>query len=74
MREPDNPMIDPWHHDEPTVGATDPCEVKYLKCERCGDRTAEADLDDDGVCDICREGIREPEPYPWEVNYKKPPF
>ena len=59
MNEPDNPMISPCYHDEPTVGATDPCEVKYLKCERCGDRTAEADLNGEGVCDICREEMEE---------------
>jgi len=54
MREPDNPMIGPYHRDEPTAEVTDPYEVKYSQCQRCGDRTAEADLDSEGICDICR--------------------
>jgi len=74
MNEPDNPMVSPCYRDCPTVEVTDPYEVKYQQCQRCGERTADADLDGDGVCDICREEMREPGPYPWEDNYKKPPF
>jgi len=74
MRDIDNPIIDPYYKDYPAVEATDPYEVKYSQCQRCGERTAEADLDGEGVCDICREEMEEPEPYPWESNYKKPPF
>ena len=54
MREPDNPMIDPYYKDCPTVEATDPYEIKYMQCERCKEQTAEADFYD-GICDICRE-------------------
>ena len=59
MRDIDNPMIGPYYKDWPTVEAADPYEVKYSQCQRCGDRTAEADLDSEGVCDICREEEQE---------------
>jgi len=59
MRDIDNPMIDPYYKDEPTADVTDPYEVKYSQCQRCGERTAEADLDGEGICDICREEEQE---------------
>ena len=59
MRDIDNPMISPCYRDCPTVEVTDPYEVKYQQCQRCGERTAETDLDSDGVCDICREEMEE---------------
>ena len=58
MRDIDNPIIDPYYKDEPTVKVIDPYEVKYSQCSRCGERTAEADMDD-GICDICREEMEE---------------
>jgi formylmethanofuran dehydrogenase subunit E len=52
----DNPMIASWHPmDDWKMVPVEDYETKRFPCSRCGESTADFDLDEDGVCETCRE-------------------